>query len=541
MAALGWLTEAVFSMIYDCARLEDRVLGRALAFQAAQRGDAVWLRSDLGSVTFSQGDALVNRYANGMTKLGLSKGQTIAMVMAPSIEVPLLALAAARIGVIFTTINTDFRGAFLQDAVRQTCAAVLIVDEEFADRLENLDLGQVEHVRVRAAKSDGAVALESLLDASPMPPEEIIRWDDPAQVWWSSGTTGKSKGILHGHSSLMHLAWIYCRDRYRDGDVLYSCTPVYLGSPWTGIIWPSIVGGFCAVIDQRFSAGRFWDRIRHFGATYFFTLGSMHMHLWNQPVQPDDAQSGIRYAQAIPMNWDLIPKFKRRFGIKDLSQAYGTSETFVVFDARDDGTEWNGAAMGKPVPYLEVKLFDEYDCEVPIGVGGEICVRPKEPGLIFQGYFREPELTTKTWRNLWHHTGDMAVQDENGVFYFADRKKDYIRYNGRNISMFEVEAVVETHPDVADVAAYGIPSKELESESELILNVVVKPGSSLSAEDIARFLNDNAPYYFVPRYILFVDALPRNPHGRIMKHVLRDKGLSEAVWDRKKSSFQIRR
>jgi carnitine-CoA ligase len=532
-------------MIYDCTRLEDRVLGRALAFQAAHRPDAVWLRSDEGEVTFSAGNVLANRYANGLAKLGVTKGQTVAMVMAPSIEVPLLAVAAARIGAVFTTINTDFHGAFLRAALQQSHSKVLIIDAEYLQRLESLDLGPIEAIFVKGAvnagASCGARTLETLRDGSVEAPDVPVQWNDPVQVWWSSGTTGKSKGVLHGHSSLMHLAWLYSKDRYREGDVLYSCTPVYLGSPWTGIIWPSIVGGYTAAIDPRFSVGRFWDRIRHFGATYFFTLGAMHMHLWKQPPAADDVLSGIRYAQAVPMNWNLIPQFKHRFGIQDMSQAYGTSETFIVFDARDDGTPWSGAALGRPVSYLDVKLFDDEDREVPVGTAGEICVRPLQPGVMFLGYFQEPELTIKSWRNLWHHTGDMAIREDDGVFYFADRKKDYIRYNGRNISMFEVEAVIDTHPEVADVAAYGIPSADLDSESELVVSVIPRAGGRLTAELLAIFINDNAPYYFVPRFIVFTESLPRNPHGRVMKHSLRDQALPAGVWDRKASGFKLRR
>jgi crotonobetaine/carnitine-CoA ligase len=238
----------------------------------------------------------------------------------------------------------------------------------------------------------------------------------------------------------------------------------------------------------------------------------------------------------------MVPKFRSRFGIEHLDQAYGTSETFVVFQAPDDRvTPWQGAALGRPVDWLEVKLMDEFDREIPVGDAGEICIRPKGPGLMFVGYFNQPEVTVATWRNLWHHTGDMAFRDEEGVYYFADRKKDYIRYNGRNISMFEVEGVAQQHPDVEDVAAYGTASDTLESEAELTLCVVAKSGRQVSPEAVATFINENAPYYFVPRYIEFAEALPRNAHGRIMKHILRDRGLLPDAWDRKKAGFTTRR
>src|SRR6185369_1371630 len=152
------------------------------------------------------------------------------------------------------------------------------------------------------------------------------------------------------------------------------------------------------------------------------------------------------------------------------------------------------------------------DLPVPVGIGGEICVRPREPGHLFLGYFGDPQRTLDAWTSLWHHTGDMAVQKEDGLYYFADRKKDYIRYKGRSLSMFEIEQVVDKHEEVADVAAYGIQSEELESEAELMIAVVRRPGSSVSAEEIARHVNDNAPYFFVPRFVRFIPELPRNAH-----------------------------
>ncbi|MGH6633395.1 MAG: AMP-binding enzyme, partial [Sphingopyxis sp.] len=142
---------------------------------------------------------------------------------------------------------------------------------------------------------------------------------------------------------------------------------------------------------------------------------------------------------------------------------------------------------------------------------------------------------------LWHHTGDMAMKGVDGLYRFADRKKDYIRYKGRNMSMFEVEDVVIRHPLVKDVAAFGIESSELESESELMVTVVAEPGADLSAPDIARFINDEAPYYFVPRFIDFAVKLPRNDHGRLVKQDLRDAGVTSTTWDRETSDFVISR
>lgn len=531
--------------LYDVSTPEDRVVGKVLSDQARHIPDLVWLASGDRRVTFAQADALVNRYARGLVAAGVGKGDPVAMVVDPSIEALLVAMAVTRVGGLFTTINTDYHTAFLEEALAMTAGKLLVIDAGLLPRLDALaTLAGIERVvAIGDAPPIRAVAHVPLGDwlAFPADPvDEQSTWLDPVQCWWSSGTTGKPKGIVHSHSAV--LMQVNCYERgFEAGEVLYSCTPFYLGSPWSGTVWPSLLWGFTAAIDARFSVSRFWDRIRHYGATRAFTLGAMHILLWKQPPTERDADHGLRQFLAIPMPSDLLPKFKKRFGIATMSQGYGTSETFRIFDSPDLDQDREGALLGTPLPHYEVALLDPLDKPVPDGVAGEICVRPKEPGRLFLGYFRDPERTLEAWSSLWHHTGDMAVRQADGLYYFADRKKDYIRYKGRNISMFEVEAVVDRHDEVADVAAYGIPSEELDSESELMIAVVRRPGSALTAEAVARFVNDNAPYFFVPRFIDFIDEMPRNAHGRIQKEDLRARGVGDGTWDRDAAGFEVRR
>jgi crotonobetaine/carnitine-CoA ligase len=491
---------------------------------------------------FVEGDRLVNRYANGLTDLGIKAGDVVAMVMEPSIEVVLIAFAAARVGAVFTTISTDFSGRFLAEALEAPEPSVLIIDQYLAGRLDSLPhVGGASHVFVNGSDIEAgkwkARPLAELLSGDASPPAHVAHWLDPVQVWWSSGTTGKPKGVTHTHSSLLMQVLSHDRD-IRPGDTLYSCTPFYLGSGWTGTVYPSLVMGVRGAIDAKFSVSRFWDRVNKYQATHAFTLGAMHMHLWNAPEKSCDANNSLRRFAAMPMASDLIPHFKKRFGIEDMRQGYGTSETFRVFDEPESAVR-EGAVLGYPVKHLEVVLMDEEDRPVKEGEAGEICVRPREPGLIFCGYFKDPDRTVEAWRSMWHHTGDMAFKGEDGLYRFADRKKDYIRYKGRNMSMFEVEAVVSAHPAVKDVAAFGIQSAELESESELMISVILAEGQSASPEDLARFINQEAPYYFVPRYIDIVAELPRNDHGRLMKNDLRDRGVTDTTWDREATDFEI--
>ncbi|MDB5428915.1 MAG: hypothetical protein JWP35_31 [Caulobacter sp.] len=533
--------------LYDVSDHASRNIGKVLEFQARTNGDAIWLWAGERRLSFGDAERAVNRLAHGLQALGVRKGDMVTMLMEPSIEAVLVAFAASKLGGVFTLINTDYRGDFLEQAIADAGARVLVVDDSLAERLAALaSMGATQHVFVHgdaAAPSGAARPLASLYTDNEDPPvaDGPAHWRDTAQIWWSSGTTGKSKGVMFCHSHLLFLADMYVRKRCRPGAVLYSCTPMYLGVPWVSIIYPALVAGLVAAIDPRFSVSNFWSRVRHYGATNIHTLGAMHMMLWKQPERPDDADNNVRFAFMIPTPHELVGRFKARWGIEDMPQSYGTSETYILLEAADNGTPWEGSAIGVPLPHVEVKLIDDDEREVGPGEVGEICARPRLPGIMFSGYYNEPQRTLETFNDLWYHTGDLAIRDEDGVFHFADRKKDYVRYKGRSISNFEVEAVIYQHEGVADVAAYGVQSEELASEQELAICVIPKPGVEIDPAELAAFINDRAPYYFVPRFIEFVADLPRNAHGRTIKNELRDRGASAGAWDRDQSGFRARR
>jgi crotonobetaine/carnitine-CoA ligase len=206
----------------------------------------------------------------------------------------------------------------------------------------------------------------------------------------------------------------------------------------------------------------------------------------------------------------------------------------------DSDREWSPASSGFVREDMEVKLLDEDDNEVAAGEPGEVCIRPRVPFILFDGYFDDPEATVVAFRNLWYHSGDLARFNERGELFFVDRKKDCIRYKGRNISSMEVEAVAAKHPAVREVAAIGVPAEELDTESQLMLCVVRHEGTELAPEELARFINDHAPYFMVPRYIAFVDELPHTPTGRVQKFKLREQRDLPA-WDREAAGFVVRR
>jgi len=266
----------------------------------------------------------------------------------------------------------------------------------------------------------------------------------------------------------------------------------------------------------------------------------MYMFLWNAPGRGDDGDNALGGAGMVPMPEDLVPRFKERFGIERIYQGYGQSEVMGLCTRHPD-KPYAPNSLGEASGGLIVTLLDDDDREVGVGAVGEFCVRPTEPHVIFEGYFDDPEATLRAFRNLWYHTGDLGRRGEDGDFFFVDRKADFIRFGGRNISSFAVEATVATHPAVLQCAAHGVTASELASEAELKVCVVLKPGESLEAEDLARFVNQNAPHFFVPRYIEFLDALPQTPTGRVQKYKLRERGVTPETWDARAAGFAVER
>lgn len=177
-------------------------------------------------------------------------------------------------------------------------------------------------------------------------------------------------------------------------------------------------------------------------------------------------------------------------------------------------------------------MVDEQDRSLGAGEPGELVLRPKQPYVITTGYYGSPEATADTFRNLWFHTGDRVWRDEDGYFFFLDRMKDSIRRRGENISAFDLECEVNMHPAVLESAAFGVPS-ELEDE-DVALAVVMRPGTALSAEELVEFCTERVPKFMVPRYIEFMDVLPRTPTDKVAKYKLRergDHGLTDDTWD----------
>jgi crotonobetaine/carnitine-CoA ligase len=224
----------------------------------------------------------------------------------------------------------------------------------------------------------------------------------------------------------------------------------------------------------------------------------------------------------------------------EIVTGFNMTETSLPIYFPDGIPEWKACGrLRTGHPYYEVRIVDESDHEVPPGQVGELIVRTRAPWTLNAGYLGKPEATAAAWRNGWYHTGDAFRIDRDGHYFFVDRFKDAIRRRGENISSFEVEAIVQDHPAVAECAAIGVPSEVGEDEVQIF--VVVKPGEQIAPGQLIEFLRPRMPRFMLPRYVQFAAELPKTPATqRVRKHELRELADPAQRWDGE-SSGDLRR
>jgi crotonobetaine/carnitine-CoA ligase len=500
--------------------------------------------------SYGRVNELANSSARAFAELGVGRGDTVAFLMDTCPDWIWTTLGLNKLGAIWVPTNTDYKGAWLRESLEDARARVLVADAALLGRALEACGGALpfERVIVRGAAPNGVAARTALVPLAQLtqvagaePDDSQLYYGDTAAILWTSGTTGKSKGVMQSHNVWLRAALDGAvNSGLREGEVIYSCLPMYQSAAWVANVYRALVCGVPVAMDARFSVTEFWDRTRYYGATMVFTLGAMHIFLWQQPPRADDRDNPVRVAGMVPMPDKLIGPFKERFGIEEIHQGMGQSEVMGLLSRRP-GVTYPENALGDPADGLEVKLFDEHDREVAAGEPGEICVRPTAPFQIFNGYFHNAEATVSAWRNLWYHTGDLARRDAGGSYYFVDRKKDFIRFKGRNISSFQVEAAFSAHPAVQQCAAHAVVSEELAAEAEIKVCAVLKPGARATPEELCRFVSDTAPYFFVPRYVELMSELPQTPTGRVQKYKLRERGVTPETWDARKAGFEVKR
>jgi crotonobetaine/carnitine-CoA ligase len=301
----------------------------------------------------------------------------------------------------------------------------------------------------------------------------------------------------------------------------------------------TLISGGRAALAPRFSVSGFWPEINRTGATIASLLGSPAVMIARADGHPQAANSTLRLVTGAPIPPEIEEIYRRRFGVATFSNAYGTTEASLISWLPPGQPSRPGSAGLVNHGSFIVKIFDDDDRELPAGAEGEIVCRPRTPHAMFEGYWRRPEATVEAWRNLWFHTGDVGRIDEDGYLFFVDRKADYMRRRGENVSSWEVEKVFHTHPGIKDVSVHAVASDV--GEDEIKATVVLNAGVTLTELALCEWSVDHLPYYAVPRYFEFRAELPLSETGRSAKRRLRLDGVTPATWDREAAGLTFER
>ena len=517
--------------------------------RAASGGDKVALEIGGATRTYAELDHVTDRTAAGFAELGLAAGEHVSVMMQNSLENVEAWFGLQKAGLVEVPIHTASRGTALRYIVDHADARALVVDEAFLPHLAAVagDLPQLRHVVVnRNEPGDGPVDLPSRLAvhdladlyASDAPtPSPSLQRQDTAVILHSSGTTGPPKGVVLSHGAVLHLTrhivWLM---GYTSDDRLYTAFPLFHNNAKYTSVTAALECGGSLVMDKRFPVSTFWQMAREKEVTAFNYMGALLMMLHKQPSREDDADNPVRIAFGAPCPVEIWEEFERRFGV-DLVEVYGMTEAPMACENLLADRKI-GSAGRESVTY-EVRIVDENDEPVAPDVPGEIVIRPKHSWALFTEYYKRPEETVEAWRNLWFHTGDRARMDADGFLFFLDRMKDSIRRRGENISTWEIESTLNTHPALLESAAYGVPS-EL-SESDVMVAVVFRPGESVAPEALLDFCQGKMTHFAIPRYVRFMEALPKNHAERIQKFQLRDEGVTPDTWDREEHGYKVAR
>jgi crotonobetaine/carnitine-CoA ligase len=474
--------------------------------------------------------------AIGLQGLGVRQDERVVVMLPNGREAVRLFFAINYLGAIFVPVSITTRGTMLLHALAVAGATLAVVTAELVPHFataEPLELivvvgdtgtGTGTGSRHRTHRYED-VLLPS--GGTLLPPERRIEPWDVQSLMFTSGTTGRSKGVL---SSYLHLytnagpdSWpmVSTEDRFL---VQYPLS--HIGG--TAILFSMFARGGSCVVIERFDTMSFWNTVRETGCTVVFLLGVMATFLLRLPVAADERNHSLRLALIVPVG-DAVTTFGPRFGV----------DVYTIFNMTEVSTPLRSGinppapgTSGRPRPGVEARLVDANDAEVAFGAVGELIVRTDRPWAMNSGYAGDPVATASAWRNGWFHTGDLFRQGRDGEFFFVDRAKDAIRRRGENIASFEIEAEALAHPSVREAAAVGVPS--VDGEEEVLLCVALADGTTTRPADLLEFLGPRMARHMLPRYLRVLAALPKTPSAKVMKGALRDEGLTADTWDRLK-------
>jgi crotonobetaine/carnitine-CoA ligase len=478
-----------------------------------------------------------NRMANFLKGLGGEPGKVVAIVMKNSPQWLDIFFGAQKLGMCAVPTNIQLRGEGLAYIFNHSEADFIALDpdlyqyyEAVKDKLEHKHKLIINTEGAQKAESlpAGAVSLESAYapDSSTRKPEVAIDPESICMMLYTSGTTGRAKGVptKYGRTMLKTMV-VLAKATLKKSDIYYTCLPLFHANSLILTVSMAMAAKAQAAVYEKFSASRFWDEIRECGATVFNSIGAMIPILMKQPEKPDDADHNVRYVLSAACPTAMWEPFEKRFGT-NIYEGYGSVDGggFIIINFGNAPV----GSMGKPL-FGKYRLVDDEGNDVPVGTPGELIFfagREKDRSV---EYYKDDKATESKMKEGWLHTGDLVNSDKKGNLYFAGRKTESLRRKGENISAYEVEQAILQHPEIVECAVFAVPS-EL-AEDEVMAVIVPLEDKKPEPSEIVRFLHDKLAKFAIPRYWRTMKEMPKTETQRVIKGILEKEGVTPDTVD----------
>lgn len=523
----------------DTLPLHDRMASRILSKQAAAAPGRPFVYFAGAWISYGEADLRANRAAHVLAAAGVKAGTRVAILLRNRLEYLDLWFGLSRLGAIQVPINTEYKAPQIAHVFNRAPIEVAVIEhglrEEFSIAVGQLarkpnvlflDTGR------QGPGLDGALDYQAAVAVAPASTPagaDDVSGADAGAVMNTSGTTGPSKGVRLSHAQQYILGRMIAADvDLSPDDVFYNFFPMFHNTAQAMITIPVLLVGARMILTERFSASRFWPEVIEHGCTAFYYIGEILRILLKSTTPADANGARLRVGWGIGAAPKDFVDFRERFNV-EMRTGYGSTEANVPCYLPHDSP--NVESVGRAVAGFEIRIANDRGEPVPAGAQGEILIRSHEPCALMLAYDGDADATVAAWQDLWFHSGDAGVLDEEGNLYFKGRVKDSIRVRGESVSAFEVEQCLGSIDGIIEIAAIAVPS-ELGGDDIKVV-VVTREGAVVTAERLVAHAQSQLPRFAVPRYVEFVKALPKTPTNKVQKHVLRAQPFTEATWDRK--------
>ena len=474
------------------------------------------------SFTYKQLNQLGNRVANSLGELGINKGDRVALFLPNIPEFIISYLGILKLGAIAVSINVMLKSAEVAYILNDCTAKVLITTEELCHQVKSDDLPFVDHILIAEGEANRGISLRSLIANASLDFQAVeLQNTTPAIIVYTSGTTGFPKGATLSHGNIISNMYAQnrcCGTKPEDRILLYL--PLFHCFGQNAVLNSALNVCATIILQRRFKLEQVLETINNEQVTMFFGVPTIYIKLLNADTSGCDFSS-VRYyfTAAAPMPVEIGQKWQQKYGLV-IYEGYGLTETSPCA-SYNHHLKYKFGSIGTPIDNVEMKVVDGDGHQVQQGELGEIVIAGPN---IMLGYWNRPSDTAQVIKNGWFHTGDIGRMDEDGFFYIVDRLKDMINVSGFKVYPAEVENIIYQHPAVAEVAVYGVldPMK-----GEIVkANIVLKAGHTLTEEQMREFCSEKIAKYKMPKAFKFVESIPKNPTGKILKRMLREEQIT---------------